>query len=135
MGPQPMSVDATSMYERLPATSPGVALVRRAVRRFAAGLEVDVDGVVLAVSEAVTNVVVHAYPDGVTGVVEVAGETSPDELTVTVRDHGCGLAAHANGAGFGIEIMRRLAQQLDVADTSEGVVLTMRFRRGGPRAN
>ena len=52
------------MHELLPATLDSVAPARRAVRRFAAGLEVDLDGIVLAVSEAVANVVAHAYAEG-----------------------------------------------------------------------
>jgi anti-sigma regulatory factor (Ser/Thr protein kinase) len=87
--------------------------------------------VVLAVSEAVTNVVLHAYSGGAAGVVEVAAATSTDALTVTVRDHGSGLTSQGHGAGFGIEIIRRLAQHVEVADSPEGVALTMRFPRGG----
>ncbi len=34
------------------------------MRRFAGELEVDLDGLVLAVSEAVANVVAHAYGEG-----------------------------------------------------------------------
>jgi anti-sigma regulatory factor (Ser/Thr protein kinase) len=120
------------MHELLPATLDSVATARRAVRRFAVDLEVDVDGMVLAVSEAVANVVAHAYVDGGRGVVELSGAASPLEVTVTVRDHGGGLAGDSpGGAGYGLLIIRRLAQHVELADTRDGVALTMAFRRGG----
>jgi anti-sigma regulatory factor (Ser/Thr protein kinase) len=122
------------MHERLPATLESVGAARRAIRRFAADLEVDLDGIVLAVSEAVANVVAHAYDEDETGGdVELSAGTSPFELTVTVRDHGCGLAAGNGrpGAGYGLTIIRRVAEQVEVSDTPRGVALTMAFRRGG----
>jgi anti-sigma regulatory factor (Ser/Thr protein kinase) len=121
------------MHELLPATRDSVATARHAVDRFARDLEVDVDGMVLAVSEAVANVVAHAYVDDAPGVVELSAAASPLEVTVTVRDHGGGLggADRAPGAGYGLLIIRRLAQHVELADTRDGVALTMAFRRGG----
>jgi anti-sigma regulatory factor (Ser/Thr protein kinase) len=121
-----------TLQEQLPATVESVALARRSVRSFAAELEVDVDGMVLAVSEAVANVVTHAYGDDTRGVVELSATASPYEVAVVVRDHGRGLGAGGPaGAGYGIEIIRRLAQHVALEDSERGVALTMRFRRGG----
>jgi anti-sigma regulatory factor (Ser/Thr protein kinase) len=121
------------MHELLPATLDSVATARRAVRRFALDLEVDVDGMVLAVSEAVANVVAHAYVEETDGVVELSAAASPLEVTVTVRDRGRGLGRGEGtpGAGYGLLIIRRLAQHVELADTRDGVALTMAFRRGG----
>jgi anti-sigma regulatory factor (Ser/Thr protein kinase) len=122
-----------SLREQLPATVSSVAQARRSVRRFAADLEVDVDGIVLAVSEAVANVVTHAYGDDAPGVIELSATALPYEVAVEVRDHGRGMAGAgpSRGAGYGIEIIRRLAQHVVVDDSADGVALTMRFRRGG----
>ena len=122
-----------TLHEQLPATVTSVAKARTAVRRFASELEVDVDGMVLAVSEAVANVVTHAYDDGAPGVIELSATASPYEVAVVVRDHGRGLRADraSAGAGYGIEIIRRLAQHVALDDSGRGVALTMRFRRGG----
>ena len=121
------------MSEQLPATVESVAVARRAVRSFAAELEVDLDGMTLAVSEAVANVVAHAYDEGAVGVIELSGSASPFEVAIVVRDRGHGLeaAAGSHGAGFGIDIIRRLAQHVALEDSTSGVALTMRFRRGG----
>jgi anti-sigma regulatory factor (Ser/Thr protein kinase) len=121
------------MHQSLPATTASVAAARRAIRGFIANLEVDVDGITLAVSEAVANVVTHAYPDGDDGVVELTGRANPFDVVVEVRDHGCGLAEGdgSPGAGFGLPIIHRLAHQVDLRDTDDGVALTMAFRRGG----
>lgn len=120
------------VLERLPADVSSVAAARRAVVRFVRDLEVDIDGIVLAVSEAVSNAVVHAYGPGQRGVVEVTGATAPDSVTIVVRDRGRGLAAASEpGAGFGLRIIRRLAERVDVAELRDGLAVTMRFRRGG----
>jgi anti-sigma regulatory factor (Ser/Thr protein kinase) len=120
------------MHELLPATLESVAEARRAVRRFARDLEVDVDGLVLAVSEAVANVAAHAYVEGAHGTVDLAAAASPDEVTVVVRDVGRGLRAggRPGGAGYGLLIIKRLAKHVELADTADGVALTMTFRRG-----
>jgi anti-sigma regulatory factor (Ser/Thr protein kinase) len=121
------------MHELLPATLESVAAARRAVRDFAAEIDVDVDGIVLAVSEAVANVVAHAYLDGPHGIVEISAAASPFEVSVTVRDHGRGLTDGGGtpGAGYGLLIIKGLAQHVELAETSDGVALTMAFRRGG----
>ena len=101
------------------------------MRRFSGDLGVDVDAIELAVSEAVANAVVHAYEDG-SGTVELEAAAAPYELRVVIRDHGNGIRPdHVGGAGFGLAIIRRLAQHVEVADTAGGVTLTMTFPRGG----
>lgn len=123
-----------TLRQELPATVESVAMARHAVRRFASHLEVDVDGLTLAVSEAVANVVAHAYDEGAGGVIELSGTASPYEVAIVVRDRGGGIEAArpSTGAGFGIDIIRRLAQHVALEDSPAGVALTMRFRRGGP---
>ena len=121
------------MQQSLPATVESVAVARHAVRRFVANLGVDMDGIALAVSEAVANAVVHAYDEGASGVIELSATASPMEVAVVVRDRGRGLRAarDTHGAGFGIGIIRQLAQHVSLDETPSGVALTMRFRRGG----
>ncbi len=77
----------------MPARPEGVAVVRQALAGMADALDFDeavLADMKMAVSEACTNVVVHAYEDG-EGTLEV--EMSADEtgLTIRVRDHGSGI--------------------------------------------
>jgi serine/threonine-protein kinase RsbW len=53
-----------------------------------------------AVSEAVTNAVVHAY-DGRVGLIHLTAAVTDDELIVLVADDGRGLSGAAPGAGGG----------------------------------
>jgi anti-sigma regulatory factor (Ser/Thr protein kinase) len=88
---------ATEEIERLElrtqATTAAVAGVRRAVVAFAElhGVGVAPD-VALAVSEAITNAVVHAYRDESAGPVRVVACAEPGRLVVVVRDYGCGMS-------------------------------------------
>lgn len=50
-----------------------------------------VNDIKTAVSEAVTNCVVHAYPDS-TGTVYITARLKKDILTITVKDKGVGIA-------------------------------------------
>ena len=120
----------------MPATLDSVGVARRIVTRFAAGLDVDIDGIALAVSEAVANAIAHGYSGEAGGTIELSAAVSPFELTVTVCDHGRGLAdGGPPGAGFGLTIIWRVAQHVELIDTTDGVSLTMGFRRGGTPAD
>ena len=77
----------------LPGLADNVGVVRVAVAAFAAqgGFTLgDLDEIKVAVSEAATNVVLHAYADG-PGPLSVWAELHPDRLVVRVRDNGRGI--------------------------------------------
>src|SRR6266508_587407 len=59
----------------------------------------------LALTEACTNSVRHAYEDGRVGNVEIVYELEPDRLVVEVGDEGAGfeLAEKQNGSGGDLE--------------------------------
>jgi anti-sigma regulatory factor (Ser/Thr protein kinase) len=109
-----------------------VPLARRALTRFArwAGAsEEQVAAVSLASSEAVTNVVQHAY-DGAEGRVHVASAVACDELWVLISDDGVGLRARSGnrGLGVGLALIACLADTFSVLKRSGGgTELQMRF--------
>ncbi|HEX8753657.1 MAG TPA: ATP-binding protein [Solirubrobacterales bacterium] len=78
----------------LPARAENVAVVRHALAGLAERMGMDEPGVAdlkTVVTEACMNVVVHAYPEGEAGLLEVEAMLELDGLTVVVRDFGMGI--------------------------------------------
>lgn len=131
------------LSEKYPAIADSVPRARAAVVEFArqAGMAKErVEGLRLAVSEAVTNVVRHAYPCGAGSVAVTAGRAA-DELWVLVADRGHGPQSPSPnpGLGFGLGIIANECDELVIAERSEGgTELRMRFmlrgKAGGQRS-
>ena len=89
------------------------------------------DAVGLAVSETVTNVVIHAYVDREPGRVSVRCQSDGERIIVEVIDDGVGVAARRDspGVGHGLALVGALVQTLEVARRSDGpgTVVTMSF--------
>jgi len=71
----------------------------------------------LAVTEACANVVVHAYPEGHAGPMEVIASKDDDALTVLVRDSGRGIGPRPDspGLGLGLSLIAALADSVQLA--------------------
>jgi serine/threonine-protein kinase RsbW len=123
----------------VPATASSVGPVRHAVADFARGHGASVDeldSVSLAVSEAVTNVVLHAYrDDAAPGPVRVVVAVRGGCLTVTVTDEGCGMTPRSDspGLGLGMGLIARMADTFEVTErpARAGLVLRMGFALAG----
>jgi serine/threonine-protein kinase RsbW len=83
----------------------------------------------LALTEACTNSVRHAYREGRAGTVEIVYQIAPDRLVVEVTDDGQGfdppaLAGDGNGdlseGGLGIAIIRALADEVEIGARESG---------------
>ena len=93
-----------------------------------------------AVSEAVTNCIVHAYPDRIGEIYIAAALSENDLLTVKVRDRGCGIAdvqkameplfttGGSERAGLGFAVMQELMDEVRVTSRVGGGT-TVRLRR------
>lgn len=70
----------------------------------------------LAVSEAVTNVVHHAYVDQQPGPVRVRVEVRPPEVEVIVQDEGSGMVPRPDtpGLGLGMPLIATISQRFDI---------------------
>jgi serine/threonine-protein kinase RsbW len=114
----------------LPAVPASVPQLRRAVRAAIIDRGFDDVAVGLAVTEAVTNVVLHAYP-GSAGSVAVTVDASPHELVVVVADHGVGARSFTlradPGLGIGLALIRELCSSVRIDPASTGTTVTMHF--------
>ena len=116
----------------LTASAPSVPEARRAVLAVAAahGAAADeLDRICLAVSEAVTNAVVHAY-GGRPGEIRLSAAASGRALCVSVCDRGCGFGAAGMSAGLGIgmAVMGASCDALNVIPGPDGgTVIEMSF--------
>ena len=121
---------------------------RTAVCAFAAQLDPnteEISDIRTAVSEAVTNCIVHAYRNSV-GVIElICRILENNELYIRVRDRGCGIpdvkkameplyttAACEERAGLGFAVMESFMDKLKVNSTvGKGTSVIMRKKIGG----
>jgi serine/threonine-protein kinase RsbW len=115
---------------RVSAVPGSVPLLRRTLRALIGGRGFDEDAIALAVTEAVTNVVRHAYPGSV-GTVEMTADASAEELVVVVTDHGAEWRSVTMRAkpslGVGLALIRELCASVRVEPTTAGTTVTMRF--------
>ena len=135
------------MKLEFPARSVNEGFARAAVAAFAAQLDptlAELGDIKTAVSEAVTNAVVHAYPDAI-GTVQVRVRILPDErLEIAVKDHGRGIpdiekarqpmftTGGEERSGMGFTIMESFMDTLRVKSVpGRGTTVTMcrRIRR------
>lgn len=76
----------------------------------------------LAVSEAVTNVVNHAYVGRDAGPMRVRVEIGTEEVEVMVQDEGAGMAPRPDtpGLGLGMPVIATVANRFDVRAVRNG---------------
>jgi anti-sigma regulatory factor (Ser/Thr protein kinase) len=87
-------VDPSGLQMSLPARAENVAVVRHALAGLAERIGMDeatTADLKTVVTEACMNVVVHAYPEGEVGLLEVEAVPDLGGLTVVVRDFGRGI--------------------------------------------
>jgi serine/threonine-protein kinase RsbW len=127
-----MSEDGRSVSLTIPARPEYITLGRLALTGIA-GLRPLSDETLhdlkLALTEACTNSVRHAYHDGGEGKVEIRYELEPDSLAVEVGDNGPGFepgASFEDGeselaeGGLGIAIIRAVADEVEIGERRGG---------------
>jgi anti-sigma regulatory factor (Ser/Thr protein kinase) len=121
----------------LPARAENVAVVRHAVGGLGEVLEVDdqtLSDIKLAVTEACTNVVVHAYPEG-EGPMGLRASIEGRQLALVVIDRGRGIVPRPDspGLGLGLPLIATLAESLELGTgLSEETEVRMTFDLGTP---
>jgi anti-sigma regulatory factor (Ser/Thr protein kinase) len=86
--------------------------------------------ILLAVSEVVTNCVVHGYRERAGGEVAIEAHHRADTVTLSVADHGSGMAPRPDspGLGLGLPLVGSLAKRVDIeAPAGGGTQVRMSF--------
>jgi anti-sigma regulatory factor (Ser/Thr protein kinase) len=120
----------------VPARAEYLAVVRQALTGVADALDVGVsvlNDMKVAVNEACTNVVVHAYPDE-TGTLEVGVRPQPEEVAVIVRDSGVGVQPRTDpSGGVGFLLISSLSDRFEIRGGSDaGIEVRMAFKLEAP---
>lgn len=128
---------------QFPSLSANEALARQITAAFAAQMDPTLDelgDVKTAVSEAVTNAIVHAYPDRIGPVTLRLRRLPENVLEITVRDKGCGIpdiakarepmftTGGAERSGMGFTIMESFMNSFALRSVP-GRGTTVRMRR------
>jgi anti-sigma regulatory factor (Ser/Thr protein kinase) len=129
------------LEQRMVAAPSAIAQLRQELAHFAQGAGASPetrDAVKLALSEALTNVVVHAYVGTQPGPMIVEAWTDEHgHLLVLVRDEGVGMVPRPDspGLGLGLSIMAQMADEVRVANRPDrtGTLVSMRFSLDGSR--
>lgn len=127
-----------------PSNSSNESFARVAVASFVALVDPTVDEVCdikTAVSEAVTNCIVHGYRNTIGTVYIEAALFSDNTLTIRVKDKGCGIpdinkameplftTAGGERAGLGFAVMQSFMDSIKVkSDCSKGTTVIMKKR-------
>ena len=134
------------MKLEFPSKSVNESFARAAVAAFAVQLDIttaDMADIKTAVSEAVTNAIVHGYKDS-KGTVSIACKIEGNEIHITVEDTGVGIedinraltplyttAGDEERSGMGFTVMETFMDTLRVeSKLSEGTKVTMTKKIG-----
>jgi serine/threonine-protein kinase RsbW len=132
--------DGTVVRLRIPARAEYITLCRLALTGIARLRPVSDEVVAdlkLALTEAASNSVRHAYGDEDAGVVEISYELLPDRLVIEVSDDGEGFdpgrsSGEPDGlseGGLGIAIIRAIADEVEIGTQPGGTGSRLRFEK------
>lgn len=131
------TVAPTTVRLTIPARAEYITLGRLALTGLARARLVPEDALAdlkVALSEACSNVVRHAYRDGRDGVVEIRYDLAPDRIAIEVSDDGIGFEEMLEEAddelsegGLGIAIIKALSEEFEVGERADGTGVRLRF--------
>ncbi len=125
-----MTQEVQETWTAEPAAVPRVRAAVVALARAAQATPSSLDDKRRAVSEAATNVVVHAYVGGAPGPLHLRAAVDGRHLRVEVRDEGGGLRARPDspGLGVGLPLMAAVTESLHLSNAEgEPSTVTMTF--------
>ena len=124
-------LEASDLHIRLAADPESVPEARAQVRRWCERTGVcgrTRDDLLLAVTEAVANVVVHAYPGGRSRTCSLEMCRDAAGVVIAISDEGVGRsgASPSSGCGLGLTIIDRLFPGSTLDESGTGTVVTIR---------
>ena len=131
-----MSTVTGQLRDRRTATPQSIAPLRHAVTDLAArggATAGQCENIALAVSEALTNVVQHAYPQQpAPGVVALQAALVDGSLEVDFCDEGAGMPPPADhpATGLGLALIAKVADRLELREMTPGTRVRMTFTIG-----
>jgi anti-sigma regulatory factor (Ser/Thr protein kinase) len=101
--------------------------------RHGAGREAQTD-IALAVSEALTNAVVHAFVLKPAGTMSVLAEAAADVLLIRITDDGSGMSPRADspGMGVGLHLIAQLTSSVEFHPGPQGTGTELRLSFDAP---
>src|SRR3954464_9890990 len=136
--PAPMERETADVKLTVPARPENVSVIRHVLGAFAEALRLPdelIEDLRLAVTEACTNVVRHAYPAGRSGPVEISIRPLEEYVSVVVADHGRGIGTSADttGPGLGLPLIAAIADDVELQPVpGGGSRVAMTFARPRP---
>ena len=129
----------TDVKLTLPSRPENVSVIRHVLGAFAEALRLEdelVEDLRLAVTEACTHVVRHAYPPDQTGLVEISIQPLEEHVSVIVSDHGRGIGTSSDttGPGLGLPLIAAIADVVELHPVTGGrsrVAMTFSRQRRG----
>lgn len=132
------------MKFEIPAKSENEKLARTVCAAFVLGLDPtieEIDEIKTAVSEAVTNCIIHGY-DSEDGVIDIEAEIRDRSVTYIIKDYGCGIEdiekameplytgkPGSERSGMGFSIMEAFMDELKVeSHPGKGTIIIMTKR-------
>jgi serine/threonine-protein kinase RsbW len=142
---QPTSCTATRLHRRGQASVGLATRLRRELKIWATSARIPADTVgdlELSSYEAMANTVLHAYPTGATGVLDLEARLERESVVVTVTDQGhwtlpstpeeITQSPEVAGGGRGLPIIHCLATHAEVRRDEHGTTVLMSWPRRHP---
>ena len=122
------ALDAAHLHLRFPALPTSLPRLRHALRRWLGQSDIppnEIFEIAVAVSEAFSNAVEHAYAAG-DAVVEIEARIDDGALVIDIQDWGQWRGPRGSNRGRGLGLMRGLMDDVTVTPGEAGTVVRMR---------